>query len=265
MRWLVVLLLWVRGAGATFAVVTDWGRGGLAQRQAVGAALRARNVSFVVSVGDNFFPRGILRPGEPAVMEWETAYAPRVPWYFALGTADHAGSTQAQLDLAQIFTHWNMPALYYDVERDGTHLFVLDTDPWVRADDPVQEAWLRARWGNSSAAHKIIVGHHPLWTCGPRDQRDWSDRHMHKVVTSLLEDSWYVSGRKGVSEQLPTSAYGVHSCLGYFDSERPHSVCVSRFLAVSGDLCGSNLLAMTNRTGFLLVDGDSLEFVPTHA
>lgn len=244
---LCVLCVLPRADGA-FAVIGDWGRGGTADQRRVASLMRAHDVSFVVSTGDNFYPRGLTSTSDPRLLQWEEVYAPRIPWYLALGNHDYRGNASAQVALTEVLTFWNMPAPYYDAVVDGVHLFVLDTTPWVSgADVAAQRAWLRAGWRSSNAVRKVMVGHHPLWTCGYHHDRDAME-DLRATVLPLLDGAPYIAGhdhnlqhivRAGARTFVSgagASTYAVHDCPGLRYG--------------NGD-----------EVGFLLVEGDSYAFV----
>ena len=79
----------------------------------------AKTITFVISTGDNFYPRGIASAFDDNLLQWEEVYQPRIPWYLALGNHDHRGNVSAQTALTDIMTFWNMPTTYHDVVVEG--------------------------------------------------------------------------------------------------------------------------------------------------
>jgi len=182
------------GAGASpigFVVVGDWGRGGTEHQRdvaaAMGAAAAATGSAFTISTGDNFYTDGVDSAIDP---QWRSSFedvythaALQSPWYAVLGNHDYRGTPQAQLDYAQTSRRWRMPRRYYSVFPDrAVELFFLDTSPLVQQyrlkvhsriaenvaaqDTDAQLAWLDAALGRSTAAWKIVVGHHTLRSGG---------------------------------------------------------------------------------------------------
>jgi acid phosphatase len=189
------------GAGAApaaaldFLVVGDWGRNGASHQREVamqmgqaGAGLGSRTV---FSVGDNFYEDGVQSATDP---QWRTSFediytagALQVPWYVALGNHDYRGVPQAQLDYAKTSARWRMPSRYYKVsgtELGAPHVdfFVVDTSPLVHKyrdkvhsviaqnvasqDVDAQIKWLDQELGKSTAAWKLVVGHHTIYSGG---------------------------------------------------------------------------------------------------
>jgi acid phosphatase len=189
------------GAGAApaaaldFLVVGDWGRNGASHQREVamqmgqaGAELGSRTV---FSVGDNFYEDGVQSATDP---QWRTSFediytagALQVPWYVALGNHDYRGVPQAQLDYAKTSSRWRMPSRYYKVagsEVGAPHVdfFVVDTSPLVHKyrenvhsviaqnvasqDVDAQIKWLDQELGKSTAAWKLVVGHHTIYSGG---------------------------------------------------------------------------------------------------
>ncbi len=190
-----------RGASAAdqapinFLVVGDWGRDGASYQSDVAAqmakAASARGSCCVVSVGDNFYERGVSSSADP---QWQSSYeaiyhAPslQIPWYVALGNHDYRGSPQAQIDYSEKSSRWRMPARYFKVEGLALHapyldLFFIDTSPLVhKYRDDVEDAiaanvrsqdvdaqllWLNQVLDQSQARWKLVVGHHTLRSGG---------------------------------------------------------------------------------------------------
>jgi hypothetical protein len=99
-----------------FAVVGDWGKGNTKQKavaEVLGKAAESIGARFIVSAGDNFYPRGVTSVSDP---NWKTLFenvytAPSlmVPWHAVLGNHDHRGSTAAQIAYSKTSTRWRLP------------------------------------------------------------------------------------------------------------------------------------------------------------
>jgi tartrate-resistant acid phosphatase type 5 len=170
-----------------FAVIGDWGKGTPEQRKdaaAFGRVAETHGARFVISTGDNFYPRGVSSVKDP---NWKTLFedvysAPSlmVPWRVVLGNHDHRGSTAAQIEYSKTSARWRLPAPFYKhSERvaDGIEadFFFLDTTPLYQASrgawkfwpfENEQIAWLRRELAASQAEWKIVVGHHPVFSGG---------------------------------------------------------------------------------------------------
>jgi hypothetical protein len=185
---------WTQDPSINFLVVGDWGRNGefhqIDVANQMGLVATKSRVSFVLSMGDNFYPDGVMSTSDPQwIKSFEniyTAYSLNIPWYTAFGNHDYRGSIQAQLDYSKVSRRWRTSARYYSFERpipnsSAKALFVfVDTNPFdgtlsrnshsdlaeQNTDDQLN--WLKKTLSNSSATWKIVIGHHPLFTTGVR-------------------------------------------------------------------------------------------------
>jgi tartrate-resistant acid phosphatase type 5 len=169
----------------TFLAMGDWGKGSTDQRKvAVQMAKTAEAIRahFVISTGDNFYPHGVQSVNDPQwVTTFEDVYdapALMIPWYVVLGNHDHGnhdqcGTVSAQVDYTRLSSRWYLPATYYKHTKlltDGSRadFFHLDTTPIIGQqflEDP-QLAWLARELAASTAAWRIVIGHHPLYSGG---------------------------------------------------------------------------------------------------
>jgi hypothetical protein len=159
------------GVAATGAVkflsVGDWGSASLGgyhlhNAEGTAAAMKAYianggGVAFVLNTGDNFYYCGIQNTSDPQISEDYTALfgGMGVPWYHSLGNHDYGFSPEAQLQLNETITEWNMDDRYYhrriELSRDSgvgvgvgmgmgmgmgmgiiVNIIVLDTNPCVK-------------------------------------------------------------------------------------------------------------------------------------
>lgn len=170
-----------------FIAIGDWGRNGEYDQTEVAKqmglwALHNPN-DFVVSVGDNFYPRGVVSEHDPL---WHysfeniyTAHSLQCDWYPVLGNHDYGSDTDAQIHYSKVSRRWCMPALYYSKQyklgnNDKLLMLFIDTDPMMHAERKAQVdqqmVWIDEQLRNAPAdvKWKIIVGHHPYYTVGPR-------------------------------------------------------------------------------------------------
>jgi tartrate-resistant acid phosphatase type 5 len=182
-----------KAARLNFLVFGDWGRHGEMDQVDVatqmGIAANAIKAQFVISVGDNFYEKGVASANDP---QWQTSFEDvyhadslQIPWYVALGNHDYLGNSDAQIAYHQINKRWNMPARYFTETRQveaatDVDFFFLDTTPMVRSywheagyrehvrtqDVPKQLAWFKAALAASTAPWKIVIGHHPIYSGG---------------------------------------------------------------------------------------------------
>ena len=195
----------------TFLIFGDWGRGGEFHQRDVanqmGLAATKRRCRFIVSVGDNFYEKGVQSAADP---QWKsscedvyTAPSLGVPWYAILGNHDYKGRPQAQLDYAKTHPNWKMPARYFSAieptgEKEKVEFFFIDTSPFVEQyrknvdmrdeinsqDTAAQVRWLDHALSNSTATWKIVIGHHPIFSGGTEhgDQPE-----LIQAINPLLE------------------------------------------------------------------------------
>ncbi len=175
----------------SFIVLGDWGRHGRQHQQAVAQQMsrlaQQHRIQFLISTGDNFYPRGVSGTEDP---QWKSSFEQvyhqpglQVSWYAVLGNHDYQTNPKAQVAYTSINSRWQMPARYYVVRKQisdsSSVLFTFtDTSPFVpmyynrhMADLPVQDTALQLRWlrqelTSATDTWKITVGHHPLYSAG---------------------------------------------------------------------------------------------------
>lgn len=182
-----------------FLAIGDWGRNGEYHQKPVAnqmnIASKTLGTDFIISVGDNFYPDGVMSVQDP---QWRQSfediysqYDLNIPWFVALGNHDYYGNIQAQIDYSKISRRWNLPSNYYSrtvalPENQGDVLLLfIDTNPFVtkyynyegmtaenvkKQDKAAQLQWLNNQLTNKPKTVKwvIVVGHHPLYSGGVR-------------------------------------------------------------------------------------------------
>ena len=171
-----------------FMALGDWGRNGEYMQLEVGKQMgqwaSSHRNNFVISTGDNFYPKGVISEQDPL---WHysfenvyTAHSLQCDWYPVLGNHDYGADPDAQVRYGTVSRRWKMPARYYSKEvamgkEKGKVLFVMiDTNQILDEDDKTgadkQIAWINdtLRQATSDVKWKIVVGHHPSYTVGPR-------------------------------------------------------------------------------------------------
>ncbi len=157
-----------------FAVIGDYGQAGPAA-EAVARLVRSWAPDFIVTTGDNNYPRGeaqtidenIGRYYHMFIAPYRGRYGPgadRPRFFPALGNHDWA-TAQA----APYLDYFTLPGneRYYEVRWGPVQLFVLDSDP--REPDGImvnsrQARWLRERLQVSDAPWRLVVLHHPPYS-----------------------------------------------------------------------------------------------------
>jgi tartrate-resistant acid phosphatase type 5 len=125
--------------------IGDWGRNGEYDQTEVAKQMglwgAAHPNDFVISVGDNFYPKGVISEQDPL---WHysfeniyTAHSLQCDWFSILGNHDYLTDPDAQIRYSKISRRWNMPARYYTKQvslgtNKGKAMFIMiDTDPML--------------------------------------------------------------------------------------------------------------------------------------
>lgn len=178
-----------------FCVIGDWGRNGHYHQKEVanmlGAAMTGIAGDFVISTGDNFYPKGIKSVNDPlfksSFEDVYTMHALQEDWYVVLGNHDYKENPWAQIEYSNISRRWKLPSFYYSfkkqIDKDNyVEFFCIDTSPFQTdyydgkdystnvklQDTAAQINWLKTELKKSTATWKIVVGHHPLYSAGKR-------------------------------------------------------------------------------------------------
>lgn len=198
-----------------FIVMGDWGRNGENYQKEVaaemGKAAHDLDASFVVAVGDNFYPYGVASVQDYQwISSYESIYTAQslhVRWYVVLGNHDYITNPDAQVEYSKISSRWTMPSRYYsktfNINSDTAQkvlMVFMDTDPIEKqlrgqAHDSIkypagaveaQMKWVEQELAASKATWKIVVGHHPLYTGGWRaDIKD--TRNMRAFLAPVFK------------------------------------------------------------------------------
>jgi hypothetical protein len=251
-----------------FMAVGDWGRNGEYDQRRVaeqmGIWATSHPNSFVISCGDNFYPSGVVSENDPlfhySFESIYTAHSLQCDWYAVLGNHDWHTDVDAQVKYSKVSRRWNMPARYYakelslnkdkdkeiksanpDKSKDKVLLVMIDSDPFLhesRADIAQKQlAWLNETLAKASpdVKWKIVVGHHPIYTVGPRIN-NYDTITMRNALAKTFEDhkvDVYLSGHEHSLQHLKQDAY-THQFISGAGSELTHvtpGIAYSRFEA----------------------------------
>jgi hypothetical protein len=192
----------------------DWGRNGEDHQKEVASQMNTvaakASVDFIVSAGDNFYPRGVRSEYDPL---WHfsfeniyTGFALQWDWYPVLGNHDYGDNPEAQVRYSAISRRWNMPSRYYKksirISGDTTNqllLIFIDTTPLINRyyrgpghkvhdqDSVAQRHWIESTLADREPNVKwtFVVGHHPMYTGGGRENSD-DTRAIRRVLEPLL-------------------------------------------------------------------------------
>jgi len=147
----------------------DFGNGSTEQKQAAAAMLkfhRQTPFDFAVTLGDNFYSKGMESPTDPRWKTWwDELYDPLgIQFYATLGNHDWglADSPAAEILYTRQSPSWRMPAPYYTFTAGPVQFFALDTNEVSEA----QLLWLKDELAKSRARWKLVYGHHPIYSAG---------------------------------------------------------------------------------------------------
>jgi acid phosphatase len=238
------MVLAVPAGALSFFALGDFGqRGNVPQRRVArqmattAAALRP---AFILALGDNFYPTGVRNTSDRQFFSsWENVYtAPslQVDWYVALGNHDYLGKPDAEVLYSAKNPHWKMPARYYSMKQQvapgvDAEFIILDTSPFIveyREEPPdlavtgtdtvAQRMWLDSTLDASTAKWKFIIGHHHVFSGGPRGtqpelQELLEARMQHFGVTA------YIGGHEHHLEHIVPSGANVNYFISGAGSE----------------------------------------------
>lgn len=212
-----------------FVAIGDWGRNGEYHQMEVGKQMgewaATHPNKFIISVGDNFYPKGVVSEHDPL---WHysfenvyTAHSLQDDWYPILGNHDYGTDPDAQVRYSKVSRRWNMPSRYYSKEvklgkgKETVLFLFIDTQPIVydmtdQAPDK-QLAWIdqTLQKASSDVKWKIVVGHHPCYTVGPRI-KNYDTLEIRKALTPLFEKhkvDVYLSGHEHSLQHLKADKF----------------------------------------------------------
>ncbi|MBI3695291.1 MAG: metallophosphoesterase [Acidobacteria bacterium] len=238
----------VKPAGQPVRVLAfgDYGQGTEAQKLTAAAMLayhRARPFDFAITLGDNFYPRGMDSPTDPRWKTWwDQLYDPLgIRFYVSFGNHDwgQPDSPAAEVIYATQSPSWRMPATRYTFTAGAVQFFATDTQAMSEA----QLVWLREQLDQSQARWKVVYGHHPIYSHG-----------VHGDTKSL------------VAELLPVLKGRADVHLAGHDHDMQHlkpEGGVHFFIAGSGGAgirpiaAGPRSLFAKSSYGFAVLDGDN--------
>jgi len=161
----------VRPEGGAVRVLAfgDYGQEAPFQKQASAAMLayhRRTPFDFAITLGDNFYPRGMESPSDPRWKRlWDQHYDPLgIPFYISLGNHDWGlpDSPAAEVMYSAKSPSWRLPATRYSFTAGAAQFFAIDSQTPSEA----QWMWLHDELGRSTARWKIVYGHHPVYSHG---------------------------------------------------------------------------------------------------
>ncbi|HEX3386798.1 MAG TPA: metallophosphoesterase [Mucilaginibacter sp.] len=230
-----------------FMAIGDWGRNGEYDQLEVAKQMGIWGTNypndFVISNGDNFYPKGVVSEFDPL---WHysfeniyTAHALQCDWYPVLGNHDYHSDVDCQIRYSKISQRWHMPARYYTKEfnlikgkgnedepsktgekekpkgKEKVLLVMADTDPFLH-ENMAEYCEKQLQWLNDvlskadeSVKWKIVIGHHPYYTVGPRIT-NFDTLTMRKAFEKLFNDNKvdiYLSGHEHSLQHIKPDGY----------------------------------------------------------
>eukprot|EP01064_Diplonema_japonicum_P020525 TRINITY_DN3004_c0_g1_i1.p1 TRINITY_DN3004_c0_g1~~TRINITY_DN3004_c0_g1_i1.p1 ORF type:complete len:339 (+),score=46.13 TRINITY_DN3004_c0_g1_i1:62-1078(+) len=226
---ILTILIWfwkdVPEEELVFISIGDWGGGGGGQREVANAlekiASREPNLSFILSLGDNFYDAGVQDINDEKFKTHfehiygaaDKPYLKTLPWYLILGDHDHRGSIDAQVQYSKKNPVWHLSSPYYSMHKgenptisfimidsvgleagvmsDGdTRRFPQDLDPLYTSKEAAvkQMKWIEDQMKTApytGADWVIVVGHRPILTAGVRP-RTSAENKTAEYLQSVL-------------------------------------------------------------------------------
>ena len=201
-----------------FAVIGDWGMWGQEDQLKVAKAMdkvgSECQYDFIVSTGDNFYDAGVDSVGDVLWdMSFEYVYTGsqlQCPWYVVLGNHDYRGAPSAEIAYSNMSSRWKLPSKYFKEQfsaggNESVEMFFMDSNPYQKdllsaagsypelngQDTVSQNGWIESGLRNSSADWKLVIGHHPLYTCGVRKNQPQHMRKFEGLFNETHVDAYF--------------------------------------------------------------------------
>lgn len=155
----------------------DFGTGSADQKRVAEGMRKQAPYDFGITLGDNFYERGINRVDHPRwESRWEALYSSMdIRVYATLGNHDYddSASPKAEMERSSQSRTWCLPKPSYTFIAGPVQFFAVDTDPIERKLGSVtaELAWLEEALEKSTATWKIVYGHHPVYTNGDHGEQ----------------------------------------------------------------------------------------------
>jgi len=168
----------------------DFGQGTPGQQRTAQAMLRfheSTSFDFAITLGDNFYPRGMESPSDPRWKTlWDELYDPlRIPFYVSFGNHDYGFPDSPAAEL--LYTHksptWRLPAVRYTYTAGPVQFFAIDS----QAPSQAQWMWLEEELNRSPARWKIVYGHHPIYSAGQHGDTDYLVRDLLPILRNRAD------------------------------------------------------------------------------
>jgi tartrate-resistant acid phosphatase type 5 len=173
----------------------DFGDGGKGQREVASAMLqyhRQRPFDFAITLGDNFYNKGMRSVDDPRWKTWwDQLYDPLgIQFYATLGNHDYGfpQSPEAEVLYSKKSPSWRMPATRYTYTAGWVQFFATDSQKMT----PDQLEWLQKELASSTARWKVVYGHHTIYSHGYHGDTPELIRELLPVIKDRVDI--YLSG-----------------------------------------------------------------------
>ena len=188
----------------------DFGTGSVAQKQTAAAMVAYHKIhpfDFGLTLGDNFYARGMTSPDDPRWQtQWEQLYSQmHIPFYAVLGNHDWSGSDSpaAEILYSAKSQTWHMPSPYYTFTAGSVQFFAFDTP----AVDEAELKWLDVELTKSTAQWKVVYGHYHIYSATRGDNKELIARLMPILKKDHVDV--YLNGHDHNLQELKPEG-GVH-------------------------------------------------------
>lgn len=249
-----------------FLVMGDFGRNGEYYQKEVASQMAKAAATigseFVITVGDNFYPKGVQSIQDP---HWKTSFEDiyfnhhlQTDWFVTLGNHDYSGNIQAQIDYSKISRRWNMPAAYFKKTmklKDGSKVLLVfvDTSPFIKSyyskgdrieeNVKVQDTTTQKKWlietlltDDASIKWKIVVGHHPMYSGGKR-KTSQDTKDVETLFAPIFEqykvDAYFCGHEHDLQIIKPKTRFTTQFLSGAACEIRPTGITDGTFFALS--------------------------------
>lgn len=194
----------------------DFGSGEDGQKKtaaAIRSYAKAHRLDFGITLGDNFYPRGMEGLDDPRwKTQWEDLYGPLgIRFYASLGNHDY-GFPQSPLSelwygRGNRSRSWSAPARYYTFTAGSAQFFQIDTIDLTER----ELAWLEKGLAESRAAWKIVYGHYQIFSATRGDNDEKQSDLVHRLLPVLVKEraDLYICGHDHNLQVLEPEG-GVH-------------------------------------------------------
>ena len=182
----------LKGASQPIRVLAfgDFGDGSQGQKEVAAAMLqyhRQRPFDFAITLGDNFYNKGMKGVDDPHWKTWwDQLYDPLgIQFYATLGNHDYGfpQSPEAEILYSKKSPSWRMPATRYTFTAGWVQFFATESEAMT----PYQLEWLKKELDASSSRWKVVYGHHPIYSHGYHGDNQELIRELLPVIKDRVD------------------------------------------------------------------------------